>query len=340
MPTEPISTQPVVSSPHASMSEAKADSIDLSLIVPCYNEERNIRPFFEAACAAFDETGIVFEAVFIDDGSSDNTMSVLRELVEEQQGAHHVQVIGFSRNFGKESALYAGMQSARGNAIAFIDADLQQDPELARTMYEYLVDHDEYDVIAACQVDRREGFMLKLFKRAFYRTFNGVSDDIDIPADVSDFRVFRRDVASALLSMPECSRFSKGLFAWVGFSAYSMPYTPNERYAGTSKWSFTKLFKYAMGGILSFTTWPLKIAIWVGGIASVGAVLYLLWVLVVDYLINGISVPGYPTLVCLILLFGGFQLCVLGIIGEYLARTYIEGKRRPIYVARERLSSE
>ena len=152
--------------------------------------------------------------------------------------------------------------------------------------------------------------------------------------------MFRRDVARALLSMPEYSRFSKGLFAWVGFNTYAMPYTPNQRHEGQSKWSFKKLFKYAMGGILSFTTWPLKIAIWIGGIAALGSLLYLLWVLIVDYLINGIAIPGYPTLVCLILLFGGFQLLVLGIIGEYLARTYIEGKHRPIYIAKERLSTE
>ncbi len=311
----------------------------LSLIVPCYNEEANIRVFFDAACSCFDAAGITLECVFVNDGSQDDTADVLRALVEENRGVRMVQAISFTRNFGKESALYAGLQAARGQVIGLIDADMQQRPEDALRMYRMLLEHPECDSVAACQVNRKEPFMLRVFKRAFYRTFNGVSDDIDIPANVSDFRVFRRDVADALLAMPEVDRFSKGLFAWVGFTTLEMPYEPDARNSGTTKWSFHKLFKYAMGGIFSFTTWPLKIAVWAGALASLVALVYLVMV-VCEYFFIGIAVSGYATLVCLVLLFGGLQLVVLGAIGEYLARDYIENKHRPIYLARERLDTE
>lgn len=312
---------------------------DLSLIVPCHNEAGNVRLFFETAYACFDEAGINLELVFIDDGSADDTMSVLRSIVEEQRGKRAILVIRFSRNFGKESGLYAGLQAVRGRTVGIIDADLQQDPAMALKMYRYLIDHPETDVVAAYQEERHESAMLKWFKHSFYRTFNAASDEIDIPPNMSDFRVFRRDVVQALLSMPEYFRFSKGLFAWVGFNTYAMPYTANARQSGTSNWSFWKLMKYAMGGILAFTTWPLKVAKYIGFVSSVGALVYLLYVIIFDYFIAGVGVPGYPTLVCLILLFGGLQLLVLGIMGEYMAREYIEGKHRPIYIAKERLST-
>lgn len=312
---------------------------DLSLIVPCHNEAGNVRLFFETAHTCFKEAGISLELVFIDDGSTDGTMGVLRSIVEEQRGKCAVQVIRFSRNFGKESGLYAGLQAVRGHMVGIIDADLQQDPAMALQMYRYLIEHPGTDVVAAYQEERNEGAMLKWFKRSFYRTFNAASDEIDIPPNMSDFRVFRRDVVQALLSMPEYFRFSKGLFAWVGFNTYAMPYTANARQSGTSNWSFWKLMKYAMSGILAFTTWPLKVAKYIGFVSSVGALIYLLYVVIFDYFIAGVGVPGYPTLVCLILLFGGLQLLVLGIMGEYMAREYIEGKRRPIYIAKEHLST-
>lgn len=320
--------------------ERDTEDVQLSLIVPCYNEEGNVAPFFNAATACFDASGIVYELVFVDDGSADSTMEALHALMDADDGLHRVRVVGFSRNFGKEAALFAGMQEACGDCIGFIDADLQQDPEVALSLYRHLEKTPACDVAAACQVNRRESGAMKAFKGLFYRLFNAASDDVSIPADVSDFRVFRRSVAEALLSLPEYFRFSKGLFAWVGFKTDVMPYEPKSRLAGDSAWNFSSLFHYAVNGILSFTTWPLKIAIYLGLIASLGSILYLLYVLIVDYLIMGIAIPGYPTLVCLVLLFGGMQLLVLGIIGEYLARAYIEGKRRPIYVARERFRSE
>lgn len=320
------------------MSEAA--HIDLTLVVPCHNEEGNVEALFESAVKCFDEAHVALELVFVDDGSSDGTMRVLRGLAEKSQGARPVQVVRFSRNFGKESAVYAGLHAARGECVGIIDADMQQDPAIALQMYDYLLQHADVDLVAAYQAQRKDSASLKWFKRMFYKTFNATSDEIDIPPNMSDFRVFRRGVAEALLSMPEYFRFSKGLFAWVGFNVHAMPYTPNERFAGKSNWSFHSLFKYAMGGILSFTTWPLKVAKYLGLASSIGALIYLLYVVIVDYLTLGIAIPGYPTLVCLILLFGGMQLLVLGIMGDYLARDYIEGKHRPIYIEKEHLDTE
>ncbi len=312
---------------------------DLTLIVPCYNEAGNIPCFYRSATSVFREANVSLELVFIDDGSADDTLSALHRLARTHDHDVIVQVISFSRNFGKESGLYAGLQAARGRIVGLIDADMQQDPKIACQMYHYLQEHNDCDVVAAYQEERHERRLLRWSKHMFYRTFNAASDEIDIPADMSDFRLFRHDVATALLSMPEYFRFSKGLFAWVGFRTHAMPYTPHQRHSGTSSWSFSQLFHYAMGGILAFTTWPLKIAKWTGVVSALGALIYLLYVVIVDYGIKGIAVPGYPTLVCLILLLGGVQLLVLGIIGEYLARDYLEGKHRPLYIARERIDS-
>lgn len=322
----------------ASTAPATPAPPDLSLIVPCYNEEGNVEAIYREAFGVFEGAGISLELVLVDDGSSDGTMGALRRLIANDR-SRLVRAIGFTRNFGKESAMYAGMQEARGRFAGFIDADLQQDPAVALEMYRYLLDHPDCDMVAAYQDERREGAAMRAAKRCFYRVFNAASDEIDIPADASDFRVFKREVADALLSMPEYFRFSKGLFAWVGFHVHTMPYTVRDRGEGKSAWTLRKLISYAMTGVLSFTTWPLRIAKWIGFLASMGAMLYLLYVLLIDYLINGIDIPGYPTLVCLILLIGGIQMFLLGIIGEYLGRDYLENKRRPIYLARERLAS-
>ena len=244
---------------------------DLTLVVPCYNEADNIPLFYKTATECFEQAGVGIEIVFVNDGSQDGTAQLLRRVVESARGKHAVQAIDFSRNFGKESALYAGMQAARGNNICLIDADMQQTPHDALRMYRLLMENADVDCVAACQVDRKEGFVLKLFKRAFYRTFNGMADDISIPANVSDFRVFRRPVRDALLALPERERFSKGLFAWIGFNTLEIPYEAEQRAAGTSKWSFRKLFRYAATGIFGFTTWPLKIAVWLGSICAVAA---------------------------------------------------------------------
>jgi glycosyltransferase involved in cell wall biosynthesis len=303
--------------------------LDFSLIIPCYNEEESLPAFFEAAVRTLDQPGLSYELIFVDDGSRDRTFKLLETFAQDHE---NVTVVSFSRNFGKEAALYAGMERACGDCVGLIDADMQQDPQTALDMYRFLIAHEEYDLIAARQERRRESPVLKFFKRTFYRLFNRVGD-IDLIADASDFRVMRICVTQAVLDMPEYFRFSKGLFAWVGFKTYAYPYTPNKRYGGKTKWSFFKLFRYAFDGLISFTTSPLRLAAYFGILAFLASGLYLLSVLY-EYCVYGIDVPGYPTTVGLIALFGGLQLSVLGIIGEYLGRAYIEGKHRPLYIAR------
>ena len=311
--------------------------MQLSLVIPCYSEAANVAALYQRCRDTFVPAGVEYELIYVNDGSRDDTWAAL--LAVQETADCRVQLIDFSRNFGKEAAMLAGLQRATGDYVSLIDADLQQTPEDALRMYKLLADKPEYDIVAACQVERKESIVLKLFKHSFYKTFNGICTDIEIPANVSDFRVFRHAVADALLSLPEGQRFSKGLFAWVGFKTLEVPYEPDARANGESKWSVRALFRYAANGILGFTTWPLKVAVWIGLIASLGGFVYLLWI-IFEYALRGTDVPGFPTLACLILLFGGLQLTVLGVIGEYLSRSYIEGKHRPLYIAKEHLTNE
>jgi len=305
--------------------------MDLSFIVPCYNEELCLEAFHTAATEAFASAGITsYELLFIDDGSSDGTLRVIKGLAARDP---HISFVSFSRNFGKESAIFAGLEHASGDTLCIIDADLQQLPSTALDMYRYLLDHPEYDVVAAYQQERHENRFMRFCKRRFYRMFNH-SGEMEIPLDMSDFRVFRRSVAVALQSLPETMRFSKGLFAWVGFNTYAYPYVASERTAGSSKWSFRKLMAYALDGIISFSTMPLRFAIYIGVLMALIALVYLIYNLI-EVLVRGIITPGFPTLICVVLLLGGLILSVLGIIGEYIARIYLEGKHRPIYLARE-----
>lgn len=298
----------------------------LSLVVPCYNEEENIALFAETAERALE--GVEYEIIFINDGSKDNTIGELKKLVERQSA--NITVVDFSRNFGKEAGMYAGLQKANGDYISFVDADLQQPVSVAREMMEFLEENTEYDAVACYQEERIEGKGLSFLKKGFYRAVNMMCD-IQFREDASDFRTIRRSVADAILSMPEYHRFSKGIFAWVGYNTYYRPYTVQERHAGKTSWSTIKLFRYAIDGMISFSTKPLKMATGLGLFTSVCAVLYMLFV-IFQKLIVGIDVPGYATLVVLILFLGGIQLIVLGIIGEYLARIHIETKHRPIFL--------
>lgn len=325
---------------YATSAPAGPSSIELSLIVPCFNEEGNVKAFYQEAVQTFEAAGVPIEIVFVDDGSHDATLARLRGVVAEADGRVAVQVISFSRNFGKESAIYAGMKQAVGNNLCIIDADLQQPPALALSMFDYLRSHPDTDVVAAYQDVRNEGKFVAWLKRSFYKWFNRVTDHIEIPENMSDFRVFRRSVANALLSLPEYYRFSKGLFAWVGFHTHAVPYTPRERNSGQSTWTVRSLFKYAFSGMMAFSTWPLKVAKWIGAVVSLASFAYLLYVVIVDYLIIGTGVPGYATLVSLTLLFGGIEMIVLGVMGDYMARGYIEEKRRPLYIVRERIVSD
>ena len=300
----------------------------VSLVVPCYNEEENIALFAKTAEEAM--SGMDYEIIFINDGSKDNTIGELKKLVEAKRA--NITVVDFSRNFGKEAGMYAGLQKASGDYISFVDADLQQPVSVAREMVEFLEENPDYDAVACYQDERIEGKGLSFLKKGFYRVIN-LMCDIRFREDASDFRTIRRKVADAILSMPEYHRFSKGIFAWVGYNTYYRPYEVQERNAGTTSWSTLKLFKYAIDGMISFSTKPLKLATGLGLFTSFCAIAYMI-VVILQKLIFGIDVPGYPTLVSLILLLGGVQLTVLGIIGEYLARVHMEVKHRPIFLER------
>lgn len=308
----------------------------LSLIVPCYNEEENIALFQSAVINAFDGCGYDFELVFVDDGSKDATLGELRKLYNEQRCP--IKVVSFSRNFGKEAGLYAGLQHASGEYISLIDADLQQRPEIVRDMVKILDRQPEYDMVAAYQDHRGEGKVLSFFKKSFYKLINKLSN-INLKADASDFRTFRRCVADSILELREYHRFSKGIFAWVGFNTCFIPYTACERAAGTTKWSFGKLFNYAIDGIIGYSTNPLRIATFLGGLTSLAALVYLV-IVILEKIITGINIPGYATIIVLILFLGSMQLFCIGIIGEYVGRTFEQSKNRPIYIAKEILTYE
>ncbi len=308
----------------------------LSLVVPCYNEAENVAAFQNAVIAAFAGCGYGYEIVFVDDGSRDATLHNLKKLFAAQECP--VKVVSFSRNFGKEAGLYAGLQHASGDYICLIDADLQQRPEIARDMVKILDEQPQYDVVAAYQDRRGEGKVLSFFKKCFYSLMNHLSD-VSLHADASDFRTFRRSVAESILEMGEYHRFSKGIFAWVGYETCYIPYTACKRSAGTSKWSFGKLMNYAIEGIIGFSTRPLRYSVYMGSFTALAAVLYSIWV-VLEKLIWGIDIPGYATIIVLILLLGSMQLFCIGIIGEYVGRTFEQSKSRPIYIAKQVLNYE
>ena len=308
----------------------------LSLVVPCYNEAENVAAFQDAAIKAFYGCGYDYEIVFVDDGSKDATLHQLRKLYKQQKCP--TKVVSFSRNFGKEAGIYAGMKQASGDYICLIDADLQQRPEIARDMVKILDEQPEYDVVAAYQDRRGEGKVLSFFKKSFYAIINRLSD-IDLKSDASDFRTFRRSVAESILALGEYHRFSKGIFAWVGYSTCFIPYVACQRAAGVSKWNFWKLLNYAIDGIIGYSTKPLRIATFVGGLSAAASFIYLL-IVVLQKLIAGIDIPGYATIIVLILFLGGMQLFCIGIIGEYVGRTFEQSKKRPIYIAKEILDYE
>ena len=308
----------------------------LSLVVPCYNEADSVALFQDAVIDAFADCGYDYEIVFVDDGSKDATLHNLKKLYSQQKCP--VKVVSFTRNFGKEAAIYAGLQKASGEYISLIDADLQQPPEIVRNMVKILDEDGKYDVVAAYQDRRSEGRILSLFKKAFYGTINKLST-VKLQPDASDFRTFRRSVAESLLQLKEYHRFSKGIFAWVGYETCFVPYTANQRVAGKSKWSFRKLFNYALEGIVGFSTAPLRLSVYLGFFTALAAIIYSIAVLL-EKLIYGIAVPGYATIIVLILLLGSMQLFCIGIIGEYVGKTFEQSKDRPIYLQKEYLNYE
>ena len=303
----------------------------LSLVVPCYDEADNVFAFQDAVITAFCNCAYDYEIVFVDDGSKDATMANLKTMYIEQKCP--VKVISFSRNFGKEAALFAGLKHTAGEYVCFIDADLQQRPEKVLEMVEILEKDPKTDIVAAYQDRRNEGKILAFLKRSFYRVINRLSD-VDLKSDASDFRTFRRSVADSIIRLDEYHRFSKGIFAWVGFEITYLPYTACPRAAGKSKWNFFSLLNYAVEGIIGYSTKPLRIATFFGVFTAFASMVYLI-VVVLQKLIAGIDIPGYATIIVLILFLGGMQLFCLGIIGEYVGKIFEQSKDRPIYITKE-----
>lgn len=307
----------------------------LSVIVPCYNEEGNIDLFYDETVKALGDLMPETELIFVNDGSRDATIEKLRALC--QRAEYRVRVVSFSRNFGKEAALLAGLQASQGTFTSIIDADLQQKPSYIVDMMDILKEHPEYDAVAAYQEERKEGFLLSFFKKSFYKVIDSLTD-VKIMQAASDFRLLRRPVVDAILSLPEKCRFSKGIFAWVGFETYYMPYEVEERASGTSKWNFWKLMKYAFDGIIAFSNKPLIMSSIAGLIIFGLSVLYLI-IIVIKTIVWGDPVAGFPTLACLILMLSGIQLLSVGILGQYLAKNYTESKERPVFVVKEELDN-
>ena len=308
----------------------------LSVVVPCYNEEENISLFYKTIVQVFGSLMRHTELVFVNDGSTDQTYDQLRRLYDKSP--HCIKVVSFSRNFGKEAALLAGLRNATGDFVAIIDADLQQRPEYVLQMMDILKEHPEYDAVAAYQAQRKEGKILTFFKDCFYKIIDKVTD-VEMVRAASDFRLLRRNVVDAICNLPEKCRFSKGIFSWVGFNTYYMPYTVEARAYGTTKWSFWKLFVYAIDGIVAFSTTPLVVASFIGLLLCLFSGILMIWI-VVKTIIWGDPVAGYPTIVSLLLLTSGIQLLCTGIIGQYLAKNYTETKNRPVYVVKDLLDSK
>ncbi|MBP5655800.1 MAG: glycosyltransferase family 2 protein [Clostridiales bacterium] len=307
----------------------------ISLVIPCYNEEAALPFLYEALCDVRSSElafGNTFEFIFVNDGSRDNTSKVIKDLASSDKD---VRYVFFSRNFGKEAAMYAGMEAARGEYIAILDADMQDPPSLIPDMIRSL-DSGECDIIAARRVTRKgEPKIRSFFARMFYKLINKMCD-VEIADGARDFRLMRRPVVDAILSMGERQRFSKGIFAWVGFRTKWVEHENVERVAGETKWSFWKLFKYAVDGIVAFTIAPLRVATYTGMALALGAFGYMLYYFIKAIIGRIWTVnAGYPSLLCFILFIGGLVLMALGLIGEYIGRIYVETKARPIYIKSE-----
>lgn len=298
--------------------------MDLSVVVPCYNEEGNVEIFYDEIFKIFKNKKIKYEIIFVNDGSTDKTINKLNELLTRNE--QNIKVVNFSRNFGKEAAMYAGLKESTGELVTIIDADLQQRPEIILQMLDILKTSDEYDTVAAYQKERKEGKVLTFFKDSFYKIINSISS-VRFVKGASDFRTFRRVVVDAILDVSEYNRFSKGIFSFVGFNTYYLPYKVEDRRTGNSKWSFTKLFNYAIEGIVGFTVSPLRIPF-------IFAFILLLtsFISLIVFLIAGIT--ALKTMLIIILFLMGLLFLTLGIMGEYLSKTYLETKNRPIYIVK------
>lgn len=304
--------------------------MDLSIVVPCYNEEGNVELFYEEVQKVFKGKKIKYEIVFVNDGSSDNTLNRLTNIVDQKK--QNIKVINFSRNFGKEAAMYAGLKEAEGELVTIIDADLQQRPELILRMIDILNENEQFDSVAAFQEVRKEGKVLTFFKDTFYKVINSMST-VPFVQGASDFRTFRRKVVDSILELSEYHRFSKGIFSFVGYNTYYLPYEVEERNSGTSKWNFFKLFNYAIDGIVAFTTSPLRAPFYISIVTFLVGFIYF-----IVALFKGVS--EFTVILLVMLFLFSLLFMVVGVIGEYLSRTYIQVKQRPIYIVKERLESK
>ncbi|MCD8370001.1 MAG: glycosyltransferase family 2 protein [Clostridiales bacterium] len=303
----------------------------ITLIVPCYNEEEVLPLFYrEVGRVTAEMAQQDFEFLFVDDGSRDQTLSILKEFAKKDP---RVIYLSFSRNFGKEAAMYAGFCNATGDYVAVMDADMQDPPSLLPEMYQYVVS-GEYDSVATRRITREgEPPIRSFFARLFYKIINKISD-VDIVDGARDFRLMSRNMKDAIVSMGEYNRFSKGIFGWIGFRTKWLPFVNIERMAGETKWSFWKLFKYSVLGIINFSEIPLVISS-VTGLTCCLAALVGVGIIVMRRLIFGDPVAGWASLASIIVFLGGIQLLSIGIMGQYLAKTYLETKKRPIYILRE-----
>lgn len=302
----------------------------LSLIIPCYNEEQALPLFYEETSRVLAEMDCECEILFVNDGSRDGTLGVIKALAERDE---RVRYLSFSRNFGKEAAMFAGFCNAHGEVVTVMDADLQDPPSLLPEMLA-LLESGEYDSVATRRVSRAgEPPIRSWFARRFYKLINRISD-ADVVDGARDFRMMKREMVYAILSMNESNRFSKGIFGWVGFRTYWLPYENVERVAGETKWSFWKLFKYALDGIVNFSQMPLSISSWFGMGMTAVSFLMLLFI-ILRKLIFGDPVAGWASTACIIIFVGGIQLFCLGIMGQYVAKIYMESKHRPHYIVAE-----
>jgi len=302
----------------------------LSVIVPCFNEEESLPIFYKEVIKIIKKMKVDFELIFINDGSKDKTLEILRNLAKEDK---HVRYISFSRNFGKEAGVLAGLKSSRGDYIVMMDVDLQDPPHLLIEMYEEL-QKKEYDCVATRSVSRNGySFIRKFFTKMYYKIINKISKT-PIVDGARDFRMMTRQMVDAILSLEEYNRYSKGIFSWVGFNTKWITFENSERIAGTSKWNFWKLLAYSIESIVGFSTMPLLISSIVGVLFCLISFIIIIFI-IIRTLIYGDPVAGWPSLVCIIFLISGIQLFCLGIMGQYLSKTYLETKNRPVYIVKE-----
>lgn len=308
----------------------------ISAIVPCFNEQEAIPFFYEEMLKTIDifkekYPDVIFEMLFIDDGSKDKTLEVIKSLRETDDRVHYVS---FSRNFGKEAAIYAGLSHAKGDYAVIMDADLQDPPSLLPEMYAAIVE-EGYDSAATRRVTRKgEPPIRSFFARCFYKLINRISKT-DIVDGARDYRIMTRQMVDAIVGMSEYNRFTKGIFGWIGFNTKWIAYENVERVAGETKWSFWKLFKYSLEGIVGFSTAPLSIASMMGFVFTVFSFILIIIIIIRKLFMNDPSAYGWPSMVCIFCFIGGIQLFCMGILGQYLSKTYLETKNRPIYIAKE-----